>query len=97
MLADDPTSCSVPVPLPVIVTPEPEASVSLPFVTVSVVVIDAVSRSSIVIALPPENVSAVSSVAAIVAGAVITGVSLTGLTLRVTVAVVVAPSASLSV
>ena len=84
-------------PLPVIVTPAPEASVSFPLVTVMVVVIEAVSGSSIKIAFAPEKVSVVSSVAAIEAGAVMTGLSLVGLTLRVTVAVVVAPSASFNV
>jgi len=87
-----PETVTVPVPLPVTVTPEIEPSVSVPLAIVSVVV-TLLSTSATAMALPLAELKTtlVSSVVLCAPGTVLTGASLTALTVTVTVAVSVTP------
>ena len=87
-----PETVTVPLPLPVTVIPAIEPSVSVPLTTVSVVVTE-LSTSTTVMALPfaALNMRLVSSALDCAPGTVLTGASLTAATLTVTVAVSVTP------
>ena len=89
-----PDKVTSPLPLPVTVTPPGAPSVSTPCVAVSVTVMlpAAASTSPIAIALPllTENTTLPSSPRPCAAGALLTGASFTGVTLRVRVEVAVA-------
>ena len=84
MLATVPLSTMEPVPLPVTVTPPALAAVRLPLATLSVTVTLPAAASTSAM-LKPANLTLVSSLVVNVAGSVLTGASLTAVTLNVMV------------
>ena len=86
-----PAIVTVPEPLPPIVAPPPAVTLSVPLVTVSVVVRLPPSTS---LTVTPAIAVGVSSTTVWPPGTVLTGASLTGVMLRVTVAVLLSPFAS---
>ena len=98
MAAAVPVMLTVPEPSPVTVTPALEAilSVPLPAGMLSVVVSETLGPSTSLTEMP-VMASAVSSLVVLAPGTVLTGASLTGLTVSVTVAVLLSPFASVTV